>query len=216
VNLFQFSNDIYSFVDGSGGPYRSPRQDEMSSWPIELANRLEANTMNDQKHFDRVGTIAKAICALSLAVSCTPAWSDTGKPNYEMAFFSDSAQGTTILSGKYDQAIEKINTKVDAGRDLHMNTNLCVAYTKSGNIEEAVVAAKTFRKVRRSELSYETPAQARARYMAITLSNRGVLNAVKGDLNAARADFDAALAQQARVSSVRTNIEKLKTAEDPA
>lgn len=179
--------------------------------------------MNDQKLFDRVGTIAKTMCALSLAVACTPAWSDTGKPNYEMAFFTDSAQGSTILRGRYDQAIEKINTKVDAGRDLHVKTNLCVAYTKSGNIgaaevacEEAVVAAKTFRKVRRSELSYETPAQARARYMAIALSNRGVLNAVKGDLKAARADFDAALAQQARVSSVRTNIEKLETAEDPA
>ncbi len=179
--------------------------------------------MNDQKHFDRIGTIAKAMCALSLAVACTPAWSDTGTSNYEMAFFSDSAQGSKIQGGKYDQAIEKMNAKVNAGRELHVKTNLCVAYTKSGNIEaaevaceEAVVAAKTFRKVRRSELSYETPAQARARYMAIALSNRGVLNAVKGDLEAARADFDAALAQQAHVSSVRANIEKLESAEESA
>lgn len=175
--------------------------------------------MNDQNHIDRVGTVAKVVCALSLAVACTPAWSDSGKLNYEMAFFQDSAQGSRILNGKYDQAIKTINTKVNAGHALHVNTNLCVAYTKSGNIEaaevaceEAVTAAKTFRKVRRSELSYETPAQARARYLAVALSNRGVLNAVKGNLEAARADFDAALAQQSRISFVRANIEKLETA----
>ncbi len=177
--------------------------------------------MNDQKHMDRVGTVAKVVCALSLAVACTPAWSDTGKPNYEMAFFSDAAQGAKILSGNYDQAIDKINTKSNAGHALHVKTNLCVAYTKSGDIEaaevaceEAVIAAKTFRKIRRSDLAVETPAQTRARFVAIALSNRGVLHAVKGDLDAARADFDAALAQQARVSSVRANIEKLETAEE--
>ena len=179
--------------------------------------------MNEQKHIDHVGTVAKVMCALSLAVACTPAWSDSGKTNYEMAFFQDHAQGSKILNGKYDQAIETITTKADAGHALHVKTNLCVAYTKSGKIEaaevaceEAVIAAKTFRKVRRSDLSYETPAQARARFLAVALSNRGVLNAVKGDLVAARADFDAALAQRSRFSSVRANIEKLATAEESA
>ena len=179
--------------------------------------------MNDQKHIDRVGTIGRVMCALSLAVACTPAWSDTSKPNYEMAFFTDSAQGSKILTGKYEQAIAKINTKTSYKDSLHVKTNLCVAYTKSGNIEEAavaceeaVVAAKSFRKVRRSDLAVETPAQIRARYLAIALSNRGVLNAVMGDFDAARADFDAALEQQARLSSVQANIEKLETAEDPA
>ena len=179
--------------------------------------------MNNRNHIDRVGTIAKAMCALSLAIACTPAWSDSGKRNYEMAFFQDSAQGSRILNGKYDQAIKTINAKVDAGHALHVKTNLCVAYTKSGNIEaaevaceEAVTAAKTFHKVRRSELSYETPTQARARYLAVALSNRGVLNAVKGDLDAARADFDAALAQHSRVAFVRANIEKLETADETA
>ena len=179
--------------------------------------------MNDQKHIDRVGTIARVMCALSLAVACTPAWSDTSKPNYEMAFFTDSAQGSKILTGKYEQAIAKINTKTSYNDSLHVKTNLCVAYTKSGNIEEAavaceeaVVAAKTFRKVRRSDLAVETPAQIRARYLAIALSNRGVLKAVMGDFDAARADFDAALAQQARFASVQANIEKLENAEDSA
>ena len=82
--------------------------------------------------------------------------------------------------------------------------------------EEAVTAAKSFRKVRRSDLAVETPAQIRARYLAVALSNRGVLKAVMGDYDAARADFDAALAQEAGVSSVRVNIKKLDIAEDSA
>ncbi len=179
--------------------------------------------MNDHKHIDRVGSIAKVMCVLSLAIACTPAWSDISKPNYEMAFFSDTAHGSKIQTGKFEQAIEKINARAKSANALHAKTNLCVAYTKSGNVEkatvaceEAVTAAKSFRKVRRSDLAVETPAQIRARYLAVALSNRGVLKAVMGDYDAARADFDAALAQEAGVSSVRVNIKKLDIAEDSA
>jgi len=179
--------------------------------------------MNKLRTVDRVGGVAKVLCGLSLAVACSPAWSDNVKANYEMAFFSDSAQGSRILSGQYEKAIEKITNKVHGGDTLHVETNLCVAYTKAGDIaaaeaacDAAVDAAKSFRKVRRSDFAAETSAQTRARYMAIVLSNRGVLNAVKGDFDAARADFDAALAQQARVPSVRTNLEKLDIAEQSA
>lgn len=179
--------------------------------------------MNELKTINRVSGIGKVLCALSLAAACTPAWSDTGKANYEMAFFSDSAHGSKIQSGKYDQAVEKITAKVHGSGSLQVKTNLCVAYTKAGDIaaaesacDAAVAAAKTFRKIRRSSFAVETAAQTRARYVAIALSNRGVLNAVKGKFEAARADFDAALAQQARVPSVRANIEKLDAVEESA
>lgn len=179
--------------------------------------------MNDRKYMERANRIARVTCALSLAVACTPAWSDTGKPNYEMAFFTDSAQGSKILSGKYEQAIEKINTKADPTASPLAKTNLCVAYTKSGNIEaaeiaceEAVVAAKSFRKVRRTDLGIETPAHTRARYVAVALSNRGVLKAVMGDFDAARADFEAALALRSSLASIHANIEKLENADESA
>lgn len=179
--------------------------------------------MNESPTIDRVGGIAKVLCALSLAVACTPAWSDTGKANYEMAFFADSAQGSKILSGNYKKAIEKIAAKVHGHASLHAKTNLCVAYTKAGDIaaaeaacDAAVAAAKTFRKSG-SGLAFETSSQMRARFTAIALSNRGVLKAVKGDLAAARADFDAALAQQAReIPLVRANLEKLESVEESA
>ena len=169
----------------------------------------------------KTGTASKVLCALSLAVACAPAWTQTNEPRFEMAVFSDAGQGTKILSGKYDQAIAKIEARSRSTNDLHVQTNLCVAYVKSGDIaaaelacEEAVVAAKTLRKVRASAFVGSSPAQMRARYMAVTLSNRGVLKAIKGDLEAAREDFDAAMSQQARVSAVRTNMERLSVAEE--
>ena len=177
--------------------------------------------MINLKSKEKTGTVAKVLCTLSLAVACAPAWGQTDEPQFEMAVFSDTAQGTKILSGNYDQAITKIRAKSRSTHDLHVQTNLCVAYVKSGNIEaaesaceEAVVAVKSLRKVRASAFIGTSPAQIRARYMAVALSNRGVLKAVKGDFEAARKDFDAAMAQQARIATVQTNIEKLSIAEE--
>lgn len=168
---------------------------------------------------ETTSTIAKVVCALSLTVACAPAWSDVDKPKFEMAVFSDAPQGNRILKGKYDQAITKIKTRSSSTDDLHVQTNLCVAYVKAGEIDaaekacdEAVLAAESLGKVRASSFVGATPAKSRARMLAIALSNRGVVRAVRGDLEAAKQDFNAALAQRSGVSTVATNIEQLEIA----
>lgn len=168
---------------------------------------------------EKTSTIAKVLFALSLSVACAPAWSDDSRPKFEMAVYSDAPQGMKILSGKYDQAISKINTKPSSADRVHVKTNLCVAYVKAGNIdaadtacEEAVVAAESMNKVRTSSFIGQSSAKVRARYLAVALSNRGVVKAVRGDLEAAKLDFGAALAQRSGVSSVETNIEQLEIA----
>ena len=170
---------------------------------------------------ETTGTIVKVLCALSFAVACAPAWSDVNKPKFEMAVFSDAPQGIKILNGKYDQAIAKINRKSSSTDSLLVQTNLCVAYVKAGNIdaaetacEEAVVFAKSLSKAPSSSFIGEPSSRVRARYLAVALSNRGVVKAVRGDLDAAREDFDAALAQSSRVSSIETNIEQLEIADE--
>ncbi len=179
--------------------------------------------MFTHKLHDTISAAAKVACALSLAMACTPAWAEDNKPKFEMSVFTDAPQGSKILSGKYDQAITKINARSQSSDTLHVQTNLCVAYTKAGEIDaaqkacdEAVAAAKTLRKVRNSPFIGEPPSRVRARYLAITLSNRGVVKAVRGDLEAAKKDFDAALAQTPEVSSVQTNLERLEAANDDA
>jgi tetratricopeptide (TPR) repeat protein len=179
--------------------------------------------MTNSKLYEKIGTSAKVLCALSLAAACNPAWSETAQPRYEMAVYADSAHGQNILSGRFDQAIDKIRPKTHGTDALLAQTNLCVAFAKSGDIEaadkacdKAVVLAKSLRKVRRTDFRNETSAQIRARYVAVALSNRGVVKAVQGDLEAARKDFDAALAQEARMPSIHNNIERLSIAANDA
>jgi tetratricopeptide (TPR) repeat protein len=177
--------------------------------------------MINHKPLRSTGTLAKTLCALSLTMACVPAWSEAEgtraeQPRFEMAVFSDSAHGAKILSGNYDKAITKIHTGSRSADELHVQTNLCVAYAKSGDMEaaetaceEAVVLAKSVRKNNTSSFSGETAAQRHARYLAIALSNRGVLRAVMGDREGAKKDFDAAMAQHPHVSSVKANLERI-------
>jgi tetratricopeptide (TPR) repeat protein len=191
------------------------------STPANTQQTLGGKKMFNLKSHESTGTIAKVLCALSLAVTCAPAWSDDNRPKFEMAVYSDAPQGMKILSGKYDQAIAKINTKSSSADHLHVKTNLCVAYIKAGDVdaaetvcEEAVVAAKSLNNVRTSSFIGQSAAKARARYLAIALSNRGVVKAVRGEFEAAKEDFDAALAQRSGISSIETNIERLQIADE--
>jgi tetratricopeptide (TPR) repeat protein len=182
--------------------------------------------MFNHKLLESAGTLARTLCALSLALACAPALSETGKseaerPRYQMAVFSDIAHGMKILSGEYDQAITKIHTNAQSADELHVQTNLCVAYAKSGDIDaaedacdEAVVAAKSLHSSHSSSFIGVSSAQLRARYLAITLSNRGVVRAISGDLEAAREDFDAAMAQRSGVSTIKANLERIKGSEE--
>ena len=113
--------------------------------------------MSKQKHLDRTGASAKLLCGLSLALACAPAWSDSDEVKYTMAVMSETAYGNTIMDGKYTRAIDKINQKAGRYDAFSKGTNLCVAYTKSGELdlaeeacEAAVVAASKAKQKRKS------------------------------------------------------------------
>lgn len=176
--------------------------------------------MKYAKSHKQVAAPAKALCMLSLALACAPAWSGSKEPKYTMTLFADEAQGTRILDGNYEQAIRKISAKTSDKSRFQIETNLCVAYTKSGDLdaaeaacEAAVVAAEDHRVSKRHSQFDTARYAAHKRSMAIALSNRGVLRAVRGDLDSARQDFDAAIDLRARISAPRTNLERLSMAE---
>ncbi len=180
--------------------------------------------MSKQKYFNRVGASAKLLCGLSIALACAPAWSDSDKVKYTMAVMSETAYGNKIMAGNYAQAIEKINQKAGRYDAFSKGTNLCVAYTKSGELElaeeaceAAVVAAGEAKQKRAGGVLAGAVSFDRDRNLAIALSNRGVLRAVKGQDEQAREDFDAALALNARLSAPKVNLARLGSGEtDPA
>lgn len=117
---------------------------------------------------------------------------------YTMTVISDDSFGQYIVDGAYEKAISKIS---DTGprrlASFEAQTNLCVAYTKSGDLERAEPACDNsvaaIRKLaNRAVERRSTPehiAYGYRRYLALALANRGVLHAVHGDHAQAREFF---------------------------
>lgn len=180
--------------------------------------------MSKQNYLERIGAGAKLLCGLSITLACTPAWSDPGTLKYTMTVLRDTAYGVKIMEQDYEQAIDKINQRSGRYDKFSKGTNLCVAYTKSGELDladeacnAAVVAASNAKLDRPSGAFSNAVYEARLRNLAIALSNRGVLHAVTGKSEKARDDFDAALALETRLAAPKVNLARLGSGKtDPA
>ena len=154
---------------------------------------------------------------LFTALSCVSAAASADEPAFTMTTIIDSAHGAEIAAGKYEQAIEKITAIDDDEYTFFNSTNLCVAYTKTGSVADAVLAcdaaieqANSMSFDRQSYLSRHSQERMRSKYVALALSNRGVLRAATGDVELARQDFVEALGASARSSVVKTNLARLE------
>ena len=158
----------------------------------------------------------RSIALLFTALSCFSATASADEPTYTMTTIVDSAHGAKIAAGKYEQAIERIAAIADDASTFFISTNLCVAYTKTGNVADAqnacnaaIEQANSMSFDRRSYLSKRSQERMRSRYLALALSNRGVLHAATGDVELARQDFVEALGVRARSSVAKTNLARL-------
>jgi tetratricopeptide (TPR) repeat protein len=119
---------------------------------------------------------------------------------YVMNYFADSAQGAAVGDGAYEVVIKKL-TKKDAmgARRIADQVNLCVAYTKTKQLDRAVTACDQAlvmagrRPVRLNTVGFYHADKYRANEQrAIALVNRGVLHAVAGDDDMAKSMFEKA------------------------
>ncbi len=169
----------------------------------------------EPKH--RYGALAALLLATALP-SQASAKDVPGTP-LTMTVISDNAFGRTVTEGKYEQAIDRITRN---GRRIPKRfadqTNLCVAYTKTYEIEKARIAcdaAISFVEQRGARAWrgtwYESAAvRAYQSDLAVALSNRGVLLAATGDADLAERDFVAAIElETALTSTVENNLERL-------
>lgn len=153
--------------------------------------------------------------AASLVVAGPLAAEEPGRA-YTMTVIVDAAHGGKVAAGKYERAIEKI-TAARRTRDAYSKqTNLCVAYTKTGALDKATAACEAALaimldrgKPRRNYVG-AVPAGKRDRvYLALALSNLGVLHAAKGSTDTARRTFREAVRLDTGLSAPKINLARL-------
>lgn len=175
--------------------------------------------MNAQRKFIRKRILAASVSAI-IAASCIGVASakDTG-PKYTLNTITDAAHGRKIIAGEYDEAINKIKTSSRWSTDnYYAATNLCVAYIMTRDIEsgtaacDAAVMQMEEKLASRRSFQYPHSLEGRAyrRYLAIALSNRGVLRAIGGEAEQAREDFRNAMELQARIPAAEVNLARLE------
>lgn len=163
---------------------------------------------------------ALAALLLSATLPTLAAAHDAPANSFKMAVIIDEAYGRTVVSGKYDAAIEKItNRRNKSSESFSSQVNLCVAYAKTREIEkartacDAAIAQLRKQESRLSRIRNTRNPELRAYQsnLSTALSNRGVLLAATGKTKLARDDFVAAMNFDTRHSGLAAaNLERLE------
>lgn len=143
--------------------------------------------------------ISNGILAITgAALLSVTSYAASAKPAFTMTVISDDSYGHLVKAGAYETAIEKISNYSERRQNtFEAQTNLCVAYTKSGDLARADNACNGAlesiqRQADRALKRRQTPkylAEGYRAYLALALGNRGVLSAIRGDSDKARMDF---------------------------
>jgi hypothetical protein len=87
------------------------------------------------------GTTRKLAVLLGLFAAVSAQASEPAPQGYIMTVFSDLAYGEEILMGASGEAIAKLSRdKRSPSKQLEDQINLCVAYAKTNQLDEAIAA----------------------------------------------------------------------------
>lgn len=155
-------------------------------------------------------TISLVVCQLSSVQA------DEGPKAYTMMVISDAARGKLVTKGKFSDAIERLMMTTMSSDDFEAHNNLCVSYTKTGDLEKAAEAcdaavASRADLTRAAERRLALTKSQIQREQAIALSNRGVLRAIDGDLVGAQDDFMASIRLTKWFPEPKANLTYLET-----
>lgn len=164
---------------------------------------------------------ATAVAITTAAILCSGAalHAEEGKLVYTLTAIEDVSYGEAVVAGDYDIAIEGILSSAKVARGgFEAQTNLCVAYTRSGDFEKADAscdaALAALKKRSRTSTATGTASfysrRTHEKYLALALSNRGVLRVVSGAPDLAREDFEKAANLKFGLDVVDANLAKLE------
>lgn len=170
-------------------------------------------------NFANTKNAAKA--ALVTAALTIAAGSVQAETPYVFTAIDTTSHGSDVINGRYDKAIARIRKDGEADFNFSQNTNLCIAYTKSGDVatakescDRAVNIARKTNGLRRLSSGGLEPHLFRARDMdlVIALSNRSVVHAANGEYALAFEDLREADALRPQLRAVSKNLALLTEA----
>lgn len=172
--------------------------------------------MNPVTKLDPVRRLSRRLALAALLVAAGPLAAHETDPAYTMTVIIDSAYGGKVTAGKYERAIEKITARENSRDPFSRETNLCVAYTKTGELDKATEACEAALAImlagdmpRRSYRGTAHSGKSDRVYLALALSNLGVLQAAKGSTDSARKTFREAVELGTGLSAPRINLDRL-------
>lgn len=126
---------------------------------------------------------------------------------YQMTAITDRAYGQHIIEGDYATVIERLAGR---SRRFEATTNLCVAYTLSGQLEQAGRACAEALAIseRNAKDAHGMYSGADRRDLAVALSNRGVVLAISGDVIGAVENFSRAVEMQEGLEPATNNLSR--------
>ena len=162
----------------------------------------------------------KLVAAAFIAALSTHATAEYQSGLYEMTAVSTAANGGLIIDGKYDAAIRN-NLRQKYHKDkFALNTNLCVAYTMTGQFEQASAFCDEAVRISEGDIRLQakrlfgmrTPAidAVQLRWRAVAHSNRGILRYATGNLADAHEDFELAAGLNVPRLNVATNLARFE------
>ena len=160
--------------------------------------------------------LSRALALVASLIVAAPLSAEATDEAYTMTVIVDAAHGGKVAAGKYERAIERITAAKRGGDDYSKQTNLCVAYTKTGALDKATSACEAALAImlggRKSHSAYFAPARTEKLdrvYLALALSNLGVLQAAKGSTDLARKTFLEAVGLDTGLSAPKINLARL-------
>lgn len=160
--------------------------------------------------------LTRPTAILATVLLCVAGTASAAETAYTMTTFIDSHYGAEVVAGRYEHAIQKIVALDEDENAFFRNTNLCVAYTKTGALDKALMACDAAVEqagsmpIGRKSYGYRYfQKNTRDELVALALANRGVLYAVSGEADLARRDFVEALNSTENSKAVKVNLARL-------
>ncbi len=223
MNFFHCTGDFFSFAASRSRPYCF-RDETIRDPDVEVNfESLGGNKMKAAIKHDRIERLSRPLVLLAAFLVSMPLAAQEADPAYTMTVIIDAAHGSKVAAGKYERAIDKITARKSTQDQYSRQTNLCVAYTKTGELDKATEACEAAlaitirsKKPRSSYLGSAESDRIDRVYQALALSNLGVLHAAKGSPEFARKSFREALKLETGLSAPRINLARLAKDETPS